>query len=334
MRQFLGRNAQVTRLAVLAVLVVVVFSVLSPRVYPTALNFQSIGYAVPEIALLALAVALAMRTGGIDLSIVATANLAAISAAMFYRAAGGESATGTGVLVAAMAVALLVGLGCGAVNGTLVAWVGVSPILATLATMQVFNGIAVLWTGGNALYGFPDTFLRLGVVTVALVPVSLLLMLIAAAATWWVVNRTGLGMRITLVGANATAARFSGINERAVLLRTYLISGLLAGLSGILIAAKSASASPDYGGSYVLLAIVIAVLGGTDPTGGRGSVVGVVLAAVTLQMLESGFNILRISPFVYQIMQGAVLLVVMVIELRRGRLSALFRPLRGLRPGR
>lgn len=329
MKGFLGRNAQVARLAVLAVLVVVVFSILSPQVYPTALNFQSIGYAVPEIALLALAVALTMRTGGIDLSIVATANLSAISAAMLYRGFGGETATGAGVLVAAMAVALLVGLACGAVNGALVAWVGVSPILATLATMQVFNGIAVLWTGGNALYGFPDTFLQLGVVTVAVVPVSLILMLLAAAVTWWVVNRTGLGMRITLVGANSTASRFSGINERTVLLRTYLISGLLAGLSGILIAAKSASASPDYGGSYVLLAIVIAVLGGTDPAGGRGSVVGVVLAAITLQMLESGFNILRISPFVYQIMQGAVLLVVMVIELRRGRLSRLFSGLRG-----
>ncbi|WP_051580777.1 ABC transporter permease [Pseudonocardia acaciae] len=317
-------NSQVTRLAVLMVLVVVVFSALSPSVFPTALNFQSMGYSVPEIAALALAVALAMRTGGIDLSIVATANLAAIAAARFYLSAGGESATGAGSLVAALAIALAVGLACGAVNGVLVARVGISPILATLATMQVFNGAAVLWTGGKAQYGLPDTFLQLGTLTIALVPVSLLLTLLATALLWWLVNRTGLGMRITLVGANAVAGRYSGIDERGVLLRTYLLSGLLAGLAGILIAAKSASASPDYGGSYVLLAIVIAVLGGTDPAGGKGSIIGVVLAALTLQMLESGFNILRINPLIYQIVQGLVLLVVMVLELRRGRLSHLF----------
>jgi simple sugar transport system permease protein len=324
MREFLSRNSQAARLVVLLVLVVVVFSALSPSVFPTALNFQSIGYSVPEIGLLSLAIALAMRTGGIDLSIVSTANLAAIGAAVFYRAVGGESAAGAGLLLAAIVVALVIGLVCGLVNGALIAWAGVSPILATLATMQVFNGAAVLWTGGKAQYGFPETFLQLGTLTVALVPVSLLIMAIAAVGVWWVVHRTGLGMRITLIGANPVAGRYSGINERTVLLRTYVISGLLSGLAGILIAAKSASASADYGASYVLLAIVIAVLGGTDPAGGRGSVGGVVLAAITLQALESGFNILRISPFVYQIVQGAVLLVVMVVELRRGRLSRLF----------
>jgi len=324
MRQLLAHNSQVTRLSVLLVLVIVVFSVLSPTVFPTPLNFQSLGYSVPEIALLSLALALAMRTGGIDLSIVATANLAAIGAAKFYLGAGGESASGAAPLVAALAIALGVGLACGAANGGLIAWVGISPILATLATMQVFNGAAVLWTGGEAQYGFPATFLQLGILTIALVPVSLLLTVLATALVWWLVNRTGLGMRITLVGANTVAGRYSGIDERAVLLRTYLLSGLLAGLAGILIAAKSASASPDYGGSYLLLAIVIAVLGGTDPAGGKGSVVGVVLAALALRMLESGFNILRINPLIYQIVQGLVLLVVMVLELRRGRLSQLF----------
>lgn len=324
MRRLFARNPQVTRLAVLTALIVLVFSVLSPSVYPTPLNFQSLGYSVPEIAVLALAVALAMRTSGIDLSIVATANLAAISAAKFYLSVGGESANGIGRFLAAVGIALGVGLACGVVNGAVISWIGISPILATLATMQVFNGVAVLWTGGKAQYGFPDTFLQLGTLTIALVPVSLLLTVLATAWVWWLVNRTGLGLRITLVGANAVAGRYSGIDERAVLLRTYLLSGLLAGLAGILIAAKSASASPDYGGSYVLLAIVIAVLGGTDPAGGKGSVVGVALAALALQMLESGFNILRINPLIYQIVQGAVLLVVMILELRRGRLSLLF----------
>ncbi|RBQ20101.1 ABC transporter permease [Spongiactinospora rosea] len=325
------RNAHVSRLVALTLLLVVVFSALAPTVFPTALNFQSIAYSVPEIGLLALAMALTMITGGIDLSVVATANLAALTTAGLYIAAGGETATSPLLVVAFCAAALLVGMACGAVNGLLVSRVRVSPILATLATMQIFNGIAILWTDGKAQYGFPDTFLWLGDATIAYVPVVFLIFIGAALLIWHIVSRTGLGTRIVLVGANPVAARYSGVDERGVLMRTYLISGLLAGIAGIVIAAKSTSASPDYGGSYVLLAIVIAVLGGTDPFGGRGSVAGVVLAAIALQVLASGFNIMRLSPFLYQIAQGLILLVVMVVELRRGRL---LERLRGLLSGR
>src|SRR3712207_536102 len=168
----------------------------------------------------------------------------------------------------------------------------------------------------------PEAFLALGLNTVALVPISFLALVLISVALAVLINRTPLGTKLRLVGANPTAARFSGINNRRVLLMTYVVTGLLAGGAGIIIASRSASASPDYGSSYLLLAIVIAILGGTNPFGGYGTVLGVVLATVTLQMVSSGFNIMRLSPFEYTIAQGVILVVVMALDVTHRRRQA------------
>jgi simple sugar transport system permease protein len=295
------------RLSALALAVLVLFSALSPNIFFSIINFQTIGFAVPEVGLLSLAVMVAMLTGGIDLSFVSTANLTALTTASLFAAFGATTATGGQAvlltvlfMLAGLAVAALAGL----FNGFLVAVVGVTPILATLGTLQLYNGIAIIWTGGEALFGMPQAFLALGLNTVALVPISFVVLVLISLALAVLLNRTPLGTKLRLVGANPTAARFSGINNRRVLLLTYVVSGLLAGGAGIIIASRSASASPDYGASYLLLAIVVAILGGTNPFGGYGTVFGVVLATVTLQMVSSGFNIMRLSAFEYTIAQG------------------------------
>jgi len=229
-----------------------------------------------------------------------------------------------------VAAGLLVALLAGLVNGFLVAVVGVTPILATLGTMQLYNGIAIAWTGGEAIYGMPEAFLAIGINTVALIPISFVAFVLIAAALAVLLDRSPLGTKLRLVGANPTAARFSGIRNRRVLLATYVVTGLLAGIAGVIIASRSASASPDYGASYLLLAIVVAVLGGTNPFGGFGTVLGVVLATVTLEMVSSGFNIMRLSPFEYTIAQGLILVAVMVLDAahrrRRGRVARPPRP--------
>jgi simple sugar transport system permease protein len=313
------------RLLGLALAVLVLFSALSPNVFFSVINFQTIGFAVPEIGLLSLAVMVAMLTGGIDLSIVSVANLTALTTASLFAAFGAVDATGgQAVLLTVLFVlaGLLVAVLAGLFNGFLVAVVGVTPILATLGTMQLYNGIAIVWTGGEALYGMPEAFLGLGLDTVALIPISFVVFTLIAVALAVLINRTPLGTKLRLVGANPTAARFSGIANRRVLLMTYVVTGLLAGGAGIIIASRSASASPDYGSSYLLLAIVVAILGGTNPFGGYGTVLGVVVATVTLQMVSSGFNIMRLSAFEYTIAQGVILLAVMVIDAAVGRRRA------------
>lgn len=296
---------------VIFALVVLVFFSLAASSFFTTINFQSMGFQVAEVGLLSLAIMLAMLTGGIDLSIVSIASVAALVAAQLFKAVGAESAVGSLALVETVGfilVGLLAGVTCGVLNGLLITRLRITPILATLGTMQLLNGVAIIWTGGQAIYGMPDAFLNIGAGKIAQVPIPVLILLGAALLTAVFVNRTGMGLRLKLVGANAVAARYSGLNNDRVLMMTYVASALLASAAGIVIAARSASANADYGASYLLLTIVIVMLGGVNPNGGYGTVTGVVLSAFTLQMVSSGFNQVGWNAFMYQIAQGVILI--------------------------
>ncbi len=300
-------------LAVFAILVVVLFSIASDN-FLSVINFQSMGFQVAEVGLLSLAVMLSMLTGGIDLSIVSVAGIAALVAAELFKSQHAATATGGRALVMTVGfilVGIAAGTACGVLNGLIITKLRVTPILATLGTMQLLNGIAIIWTGGMAIYGMPDAFLNIGTGYVARIPVPVIILLVAAAATAVFVNRTGIGLRLKLVGANPTAARYSGLNNDRVLMMTYVASALLSSVAGVLIAARSASANADYGASYVLLAIVIVVLGGVNYSGGSGTVTGVVLAAFVLQFVSSGFNQVGFNNFLYSIAQGAILIGVL-----------------------
>jgi simple sugar transport system permease protein len=299
-------DASVVRLCALAVLVLLVFSVASAD-FPTLINFQSMGLQVTEVGLLSLAVMVSMLTAGIDLSIVAIANIAAVVTAQLFAHHGGAEA-GAGQTVLFVLAGVAAGTACGLLNGVLIAKLRITPILATLGTMQLLNGLAIAWTGGKAIYGMPDAFLEIGNGYAGSVPIPVLVLLAGAVLTAIFINRTGRGLRIQLLGANEVAARYSGLRNDRVLFVTYLVSACLASLAGIVIAARSASASADYGASYVLLAIVIVVLAGVNPLGGFGKVTGVVLAAFTLQMVNTGFNQVGLNAFHYQIAQGVILI--------------------------
>ncbi len=329
------KDRSLSRLALLVVLLLVSFSLASPN-FLTVLNFQSMGFQVAEIGILSLAITLSMLTGGIDLSIVSTANLCAITTAKMFAATGAAGATGskgTLLMVLCVVAGMAVGTVGGVLNGLLVTRVGITPILATLGTLQLYNGIAIIWTGGAALYGFPDAFLNLGSFYVARIPIPVVILVVAALGTAVFVNRTGLGLRLRLVGANPTAASYSGLNNNRVLMSTYVASALLASIAGIVISARSASANADYGASYVLLAIVIAVLGGVNPMGGYGTVTGVVLAAFALQFVASGLNMLGANQFLYNVAQGIILIGAMALNVVLDRRHAARDPRRRRRRG-
>lgn len=306
----------VGRMALLLVLTFAFFAVLKPAVFLNPVNLQNIGVSTPEIGLLALGVMVAMLTGGIDLSVVAIANGTAITISSLYTysvGAYGEAAASSATPVIVL-VGLLMGLALGALNGVLISVVGITPILATLGTMQLYNGLALVWTGGVTISGAPPALVSMGRSTLAGVPVLLIIFIVAAAALAVVLNRTPIGKKVQLQGANPLATRYSGINTRATLMMTYATSGLLAGIAGVLFISRNPSASADYGASYVLLVIVIAVLGGTNPNGGFATVLGVVLATLTLQVVSSGFTALRLSTYEYAIAQGVILIGVMIID--------------------
>lgn len=298
-------------LVVIALIVLAIFT-LTTNTFFTTISFQVMGFQVAEVALLSLAVMLSMLTGGIDLSVVSISAISAIVIAKLFATtdAATTGTTSTWVVIGICVAGLAAGAGCGVLNGFLIARLRITPILATLATLQILNGIGIGWTGGNALYGMPNNFLNLGGGYVAKVPIPILFLAGAGILTAVFVNRTGMGLRIKLIGANETAARYSGLNPTRVLYATYIASGLLAALAGIVIASRAASASADYGTSYLLLAIVVVVLGGVNPLGGFGTVLGVLLSAFILQMVSTGFNMVGFNAFAYQIAQGAILIVV------------------------
>lgn len=308
-------NRGTGRMLVLLVAAFAFFAALRPNIFLSPLNLQNLALAAPEVGVLAIAMMLAMLTGGIDLSLVNIANLSAITMSTLYTTINASNPALAGQLMPVLVLAgLAMGLLGGAINALLVAYVGITPILATLGTMQVYNGIAVVWTGGRTLYGAPTSLTNLGQATIAGIPILFLVFMIVAVLVAVLINRTPRGLKIQLEGSNPMAAMYSGIRSRSVLTSTYLVTGLLGGVAGVLFLSRNPSASADYGASYVLLVIVIAVLGGTNPTGGFATVLGVVLATLTLQIVSSGFTALRLSAYQYAIAQGVILILVMIAD--------------------
>ncbi len=313
-RRLLG-DRKLTQLVVVALVVFLTFSILVPDLFLTPRNFVSMAFQIPEIALLALGVMSAMLTAGIDLSVVSMSNLAALSTAYLLVTQVTEGGGNVYLwIVIAIVIGIVVGLISGLANGAIIAGVGVTPILATLATLTLYNGIAVGIRNGQSIIGLPPEFTAIGNGSFLGIPIPMIILLVAGAGVALYINKTGLGMQSVLVGANQEAATYSAIGVKKVLLMTYTLSGGLSALAGLIIASRSASANPDYGSSYVLLAIVIVVLGGVNPYGGFGTVTGVILATAVLQMVASGFNALRFSQFFYQLAQGFVLIAVMILN--------------------
>jgi simple sugar transport system permease protein len=248
--------------------------------------------------------------------VVGAANLSAIVAALILtRLAGGAAGPEAVVwLLVASAAALAVGLAAGLFNGVLVAVFGLPPILATLGSGLIFTGLAIALTGGSAVMGFPAAAAWLGNGMLWGVPVPLVLFALLAAALAFVRARTRFGLEVQMYGANPLAAHFAAIDVTRLLVRVYAVSGVLAAIAGLVVMSRANSAKADYGSSYLLLAVLIAILGGVNPYGGYGRVVGVVLAVLSMQFLSSGLNMLGVSNFARELIWGALLLVVMVVN--------------------
>jgi len=292
-------------------------SVFLPDKFLRLANFQSMASQFPEYGLLALGIMLAMITGGIDLSVVSIANLSGVAGAMVLASHVKLQtlglAPGTVILIAVIA-ALAVSLLCGLINGLVITAVGVPAIIATLGTNALFMGIAIILTEGHGVRGFPEEFLFIGSGTLLEIPMPLIMFVVVASLISLMLNKSSQGFQMYMLGSSPVVSRFSGINNNMVLIKTYLLSGLLAGISAIIIISRVNSMRPGYGYAYLLLGVLIVILGGTNPEGGRGGVLGLAMAIVILQVLQSGLNILSFSPFFKKFIWGLILILVMVIN--------------------
>ncbi len=324
LRRFVRRDTNILQLLGLTVLIFAAMSALNPEKFLRPYNFESLTFVAPELGLLSIAMMLAMLTGGIDLSVIGIANLSAIVAGLFFHAAGGARGPGlinlpATTVAAGLTIALTTGLLAGAVNGLLIARVRITPILATIGTGQVYVGLSLVLTGGPAIVGFPALWDSIGNGTLAGVAVPLLLLLGIAGVVALVLTRTAFGIDLFLIGTSAKAAIFAGIRVGRATFLSYVATGLLASVAGIILSGRTNAAKSDYGTSYLLQAVLIAVLGGTNPAGGRASVLGVVIALVALMLLSSGLQLMRFSNFLVDFIWGAFLLIVIAINALRNR---------------
>lgn len=316
------RGGYTAGLAGVALVVAVLFSFLAPGSFFSELNVQSIAYAVPEIGLMALAISVAMTTGGIDLSVVSIANLSGLTAIFVSTKLVDEGFSAWTATVIALGASVVVGLVGGTVNGLLVARVGIRPILATLATQQLFAGLAIALTRGKPLFGGTAGMTVMGVGTLAGIPFLFWGFLVILLGIALLMGKTAFGVRAVMLGENPVATEYSGISRVRSTLYTYVLAGTLSAVAGVLMTLRTGSASAGYGGSYLMVAITIAVLGGANPFGGKVAIWGGALAAIILQMISSGLNALGYDAYIYQIVQGVILVAVFVFQWESHRVGS------------
>lgn len=308
------RNPKNRILFIIIIFIVLVMSIAMPSKFLTGINIQSMASQFPEFGFLALAMMLAMITGGIDLSVVSIANLTGVIAAMILSGSlDNGMPAGTAIFLAIVVILALSTL-CGLLNGALIAFIGVPPILATLGTQGLFMGLAIVLTKGHSISGFPEQFMVIGNSNIFGIPISFLLFILAAFLVSVLLTRTKQGFSMFMVGSSPVVSRFSGVNNTKVLIRTYMITAILAGLASVIMISRVNSMRPGYGTVYLLQAILVVVLGGVDPDGGFGNIPGLIMGIFILQLTQSGLNILAFSPFFKKFMWGLALLLVMVLN--------------------
>ncbi|ABG03914.1 inner-membrane translocator [Rubrobacter xylanophilus DSM 9941] len=295
------------------VLLCAVMAVLSPS-FLTVTNFFNVGTQIAVILILALGQTFVIVSGGIDLSV---GSVLALAGVVFGWA--------TAVAGLPLAPALLLGLGAGAaaglVNGLLITLGNLPPFIATLAMLSAARGLALVISGGVPLSPIPEPVRHLGSGDLfGAVPLPVVLMIAMWLLTAAILRYTYPGRCMYAIGGNEEAARLSGIGVGRQKLLIYTLSGLFAGVAGILQTARLASAQPQAGFTFELDAIAAVVIGGASLTGGVGTASGTLIGALILGVLRNGLNLLNVSAFWQQVVIGAVIaLAVMTDTLRRRR---------------
>jgi ribose transport system permease protein len=274
-------------------------------------NIENIGRQASITAIIAIGMTYVILTGGIDLSVGSVMALAGTVAAGLM--VGGLNAG------LALVVALLIGVAFGAGNGFFVAYAGMPPIIVTLATMGIARGLALIYTGGYPVDGLPSWIGFFGNGHILGIQTPIIIMLVAYAVAWVLLEWVPFGRYVYAIGGNEQATRLSGVRVARAKLTVYAISGLTTAVAAIVLTSRLMSGQPNAGNGIELDAIAAVVLGGTSIAGGRGSVIGTLLGALLLQVLNNGLNMVGVNPYVQTVVKGAIILLAIYIGRERAR---------------
>lgn len=298
---------------IIALIVLMVFvTILNPSFIKPS-NLLNLLRQVSINALIAFGMSFVILTGGIDLSV---GSVLALTSALF----AGMLGMGVPTFIA-IPLALIIGLVLGGINGVLVTRFSMAPFIATLATMTIFRGLTLVYTGGNPITDFSDAFSYkfIGRGYVLGVPWPVILMVIFFAISYVILNKTPFGRKTYAIGGNERAAYISGIKTDRIKVKIYAISGLLAAMAGLILTSRLDSAQPTAGSAYEMDAIAAVVLGGISMSGGKGTIAGTLVGALILGTLNNGLNMLGVSSFYQQIVKGIVILIAVLIDRKRNK---------------
>ncbi|WP_294643413.1 ABC transporter permease [uncultured Aureimonas sp.] len=295
------------------------FSAVDARVLGLA-KLLHVAQQTSYLALFAMAQTVVILTRGFDLSLGPTVSMVSVASAMALAAGAAAGLSPVAVLALGLVAGLGIGLAAGAFNGIVVAFLGVSPFVATLGSYNVAIGVATTISGGRPVQGVPDLFsdmLYRG--SVFGVPAAIVIAILVALLLHLVLTGTVFGRSLYLVGTNPRAAAVAGLPVKRILALAYLLCSGLAALGALMMTARTGSGEPNLGGSLSLQAIAAAVVGGTSLAGGRGGVGTAVLGALFVTILSNGMNLARIDGYVQMIVLGIIVILGVVLD--RARLS-------------
>jgi ribose transport system permease protein len=307
--ELLIRNSMVLVL----LLVIGYFSYESAR-FATVANLRTILIAAAPFALVALGQTLVILTGGIDLSV---GSIIAISAMTGAKMVVGHPER----LWVAVAAAIGVGLLAGLINGLIISRLNVAPFVATLGMLTAASGFAYVIGNGAPINGLPPEYGKIANTEILGLQAPVLVMIVGFLVLAAVMKRTAFGLRIYAVGGNRTAAEVAGVNTRRTLTSVYVLSGALAGISGVILSSRVISGPPNLGAGYELDAIAAVVIGGASLMGGRGTVWGTLLGLLLIQTLNNGLDILVVPAYWQAVISGVLIVAAVAVDMwatRRG----------------
>lgn len=287
------------------ILLCLIITIMNPR-FININNLRNVLTQVSVNATIAIGMTFVILTGGIDLSVGSILAISGASAAYIVKT--------TGNVFLGIASALVIGALIGLLNGLIISRGKLQAFIATLATMTIFRGVTYVFTNGIPISGLGKTFMVIGNKRFFGIPVPVILTILTFLGAWYLLTQTKFGRYIFALGGNEDSARLSGINTNKIKCYAYVISGIMASISGIIVTSRIGSAGPTAGTGYELDAIAAVVIGGTSLSGGEGSISGTLIGVLIIGVLNNGLNLMNVNPFYQSIVKGAVILIAVLID--------------------
>jgi ribose transport system permease protein len=299
------------------VLVVIVASLTTDRFLEVG-NLSNLSLQVSVVSLVAIGATIVILSGGIDLSPGSTIALLSMVLALLLK--DHQMSLGAAILLV-----LLLGAAVGALNGVLTAYLRIPSFVATLAAFSAYRGLAFIPTNGVPIFSLPEGLSTVFYGSLFGVPLPFFYVVLSYALAHLFLKRFPAGRKVYAVGGNAVAARLSGINVRCIQCIAFVLAGVASGVGAILFSARLNSGSPNYGTGMELQAIAAAVIGGTSLSGGRGSVLGTLLGALIITIVQNVMNLNGVSSSLQAVIVGAIILIAVAIDRWRGELAQALR---------